>query len=275
MADEPNIDITEPTDRWLWVCDVAAEMTDRGLSTSGLEVDTLVAIPHEGTATFRPLTTVLTERATPELVYLQTKFAGLVSYGVTADLLGEILPVGRTIHATEIRRSVHRVAKRLDDRLEPEQAACVDEVASDRDGSAHSDPAMLVGIDGGYVRSAAPTSKRGGSFEVIAGKTVPVDGSGTSCFAYVQTYDTNPQQRIREQLRARGIRSDDRVVFLTDGGADVRDLPATAHSNIEQHLDWFHITMRITVLCQTARGLSSDDLLMAVLEDLDRVKWQL
>ena len=52
MADEPNIDITEPTDRWLWVCDVAAEMTDRGLSTSGLEVDTLVAIPHEGKAPY-------------------------------------------------------------------------------------------------------------------------------------------------------------------------------------------------------------------------------
>ena len=37
------------------------------------------------TATFSPLAAVLRERTTPELVYLQAKFAGLVSYGLSAD----------------------------------------------------------------------------------------------------------------------------------------------------------------------------------------------
>ena len=40
--------------------------------------------------TFSPLAATLRERTTPELSYLQTRFAGLVSYGLSADLLNEI-----------------------------------------------------------------------------------------------------------------------------------------------------------------------------------------
>ena len=38
--------------------------------------------------TVSPLAAVLGERITPELSYLQARFAGLVSYGLSADLLG-------------------------------------------------------------------------------------------------------------------------------------------------------------------------------------------
>jgi hypothetical protein len=44
-------------------------------------------------ATFSPLAAVLPTRVTPELQYLEAKFAGLVSYGLTAQLLGEVLPL--------------------------------------------------------------------------------------------------------------------------------------------------------------------------------------
>ena len=37
--------------------------------------------------TFSPLTEVLPERTTPELLYLEAKFAGLMSYGLSAKLL--------------------------------------------------------------------------------------------------------------------------------------------------------------------------------------------
>ena len=51
--------------------------------------------PRPGVRTFSPLAAVLRERITPELSYLQARFAGLVSYGLSADLLNEILPLGR------------------------------------------------------------------------------------------------------------------------------------------------------------------------------------
>jgi hypothetical protein len=55
------------------------------------------------TRTFCPLAAALPERATPELLYLESKFAGLISYGQSASLRGETLPLGRTLHASAVR----------------------------------------------------------------------------------------------------------------------------------------------------------------------------
>jgi hypothetical protein len=43
---------------------------------------------------FSPLAEVLPERTMPELAYLESKFAALISYGVTVSLLAEVLPLG-------------------------------------------------------------------------------------------------------------------------------------------------------------------------------------
>ncbi len=66
------------------------------------------------------------------------------------------------------------------------------------------------------------------------------------------------------------------VTFLTDGGEDVRDLPLYLNPQAEQYLDWFHITMRLTVMNQIAKGLRSRDnpeLVTEVTEGLKRLKW--
>jgi hypothetical protein len=69
----------------------------------------------QATRTFRPLAVLLPERTTPELRYLESKFAGLVSYGVSATLLAELLPLGRPLHPTAIRHHAWAVAQRLED----------------------------------------------------------------------------------------------------------------------------------------------------------------
>src|SRR5664280_264251 len=60
------------------------------------------------TRTFSPLAAALPDRSTPELVYLQAKFGGLISYRLSARLLCERLPLGRTLHATTVRRQVEQ-----------------------------------------------------------------------------------------------------------------------------------------------------------------------
>jgi hypothetical protein len=45
------------------------------------------------------------------------------------------------------------------------------------------------------------------------------------------------------------------VDFLSDGGEDVRQVQLYLNPEAEHLLDWFHITMRLTVLLQTAKGL--------------------
>jgi hypothetical protein len=47
-----------------------------------------------------PLAELLKERTSPELIYLETKFASLMSYGLTVDLLAEVLPLGNQISTT-------------------------------------------------------------------------------------------------------------------------------------------------------------------------------
>ena len=71
------------------------------------------------TNTFSPLAALLPERTTPELVYLEAKFAGLVSYGLSATLLAEVLPLGRALDASAVRHHAQAVAQRLEDELGP------------------------------------------------------------------------------------------------------------------------------------------------------------
>ena len=49
----------------------------------------------QGTKGVSPLAELLPERTSPELAYLETKFAALVSYGLSVQLLHELLPLGQ------------------------------------------------------------------------------------------------------------------------------------------------------------------------------------
>src|SRR5450759_2250504 len=62
----------------------------------------------------RPVAELLPERTTPELAYLQARFAAQAAYQVAATLLAEVLPLGRTLHAATVRRHTHAVAQRLE-----------------------------------------------------------------------------------------------------------------------------------------------------------------
>jgi hypothetical protein len=70
------------------------------------------------------------------------------------------------------------------------------------------------------------------------------------------------------------MQANQQVTFLTDGGEDIRDLPRYLNPQAEHLLDWFHITMRITVLTQLAKGLrSAPETSANIAQELQRVKW--
>jgi hypothetical protein len=238
------------------------------------------------TRTFQPLAQLLGERTTPELAYLQARFAGLVSYGITANLLGELLPLGRHLHPAVVRRQTHVVAARLEGELGEEQFSFIDGCPLDWEELPRPDLPLVVGLDGGYVHSSQQRSRRDGWFEVIAGKVMPADGK-PSYFGYVQTYDTKPKRRLFEVLKSQGMQANQQVTFLTDGGEDIRDLPCYLNPQAEHLLDWFHITMRITVMTNMAKSLrppppdpdleltteTSTRLINEVRADLEQLKW--
>jgi hypothetical protein len=219
------------------------------------------ACQSEGPKTFRPTAAWLSGRTSPELLYLEAKWASLIPFAKVADLLQEVLPVGETTNHETVREHLQAVAARMEGDLgeerKPREFAAIDAETE----QLLPDGPMTVGIDGGYVRAA----HKQGCFEVIAGRSVvafrrsqadPV--SPPKCFGFVQTYDEKPRRRLWELMKSQGMQENQQVVFMSDGGEDVRQVQEYLHPNSEHILDWFHITMRLTVLQQQTKALQAE-----------------
>jgi hypothetical protein len=223
--------------------------------------------------TFSPLAGLFIEHTAPELLYLESKWASLVSYGLTADLLKEVLPIGTTANASTIRNHLHKVARRCDASLGAEQVGFIEGCPADWKELPVPEGPIVVGLDGGYVRN---WDDRKNSFEVIVGKSVPEDRADRY-FGCVQTVDDRPRRRIFEVLRGQGLQMNQDLVFLTDGGDSLRALVSGFSPCTEHYLDWFHITMPLTVLGQYAKGLAHHNAedAAALQTRLERIKWRL
>ena len=242
--------------------------------------------PHE-TKSFSPLAQLLPERTTPEMLFLETKWSALMSYGVTSDLLQEVLPMDSPLHASTIREHVFRVAERMEKELGKEQWCFIEGCERDWNKLPPPNGPLTVGIDGGYVRG-----RNKEHFEVIAGKSLLAfrrdeeqdEELSGKCFAFVQTYDEKPKRRLFEVLRSQGMSMNQQVEFLSDGGEDVRNVQLYLNPEAEHLLDWFHLTMRLTVLLQTGKGVPEKiqdedgeerELRPQALKLLESVKWYL
>lgn len=223
--------------------------------------------------TFSPLTGLFTAHTAPELLYLETRWASLMSYGMTADLLKDVLPIGSTANVSTIRNHLHRVAERQEAELGDEQACFITGCPAEWKDLPVPEGPIVVGIDGGYVRN---WDDKQTSFEVIVGKSVPEDRNDRY-FGFVQTLDDKPRRRLFNILQDQGLQMNQDIVFLTDGGDDVRELASDMSPCAEHYLDWFHITMRVTVLGQYAKGLVHHNPAEAeaIQDRLERIKWRL
>ena len=61
-----------------------------------------------------------------------------------------------------------------------------------------------------------------------------------------------------EVMKSQGMQENQQVVFMSDGGEDVRQVQEYLHPNSEHVIDWFHITMRLTVLQQQTKALQAE-----------------
>jgi hypothetical protein len=222
--------------------------------------------------TFSPLTELFTEHTAPELLYLESRWASLISFGMTAALLKDVLPVADTTNPETVRQHLHRVADRHDADLGSEPASLV------KSGPAAGQAplpreAVIVGIDGGYLRNWHDKQKK---FEVIVGKSMAEDRDDRY-FGLVRSQDAAPKHRFREVLRRQGLPADQPVTVLTDGGDSVCALVGDLPAGSEHQLDWFHVAMRLTGLGQYAKGLAHHNPLeaTALQHRLERIKWRL
>jgi hypothetical protein len=103
------------------------------------------------------LAALLPEHTTPELLFLETKWASLMSYGMTTQLLEDVVPMGDPLNAFTIRSHVLDTAERLERELGEEQNCFIEGCQRDWNQLPAPDGPLTVGIDGGYVSELVPS----------------------------------------------------------------------------------------------------------------------
>jgi len=233
------------------------------------------------TSSFRPLSALLTESVAPELLYMEAKWSSLVSYGMSLDALQDFLPLDRTLDVKTVRYDTLKVAKRLEAELGDEHPCFIDGSPSDWVLLPQPDGAFTVGIDGGYVRNWLDKKH---NFEVIVGKSVRSFGEDEDAkspshkrLGFVQTLDTKPKRRLYEVLQSQGLQMNQEITFLSDGDDTLRKLQLEMSPMATHLLDWFHLTMRLTVLDQYGKGLVQCEAVLgeAIRNQIERLKWSL
>ena len=201
----------------------------------------------DGPATVSPLRALIPDYVAPERLYLEARWASLVPYAAAAGLLADVLPIMSGANATTLREHTLRVAERAETELGEERSCFIDGCPADWAKLPIPEGRIVVGLDGGYVRD---WEDRKTNFEVIVGQSVPEDRDARYV-GLVHSYDAKPKRRLFDVLKSQGLQANQDVTFLTDGGEEIRALAERVTPESEHVLDWFHITMRLTVLANT------------------------
>ena len=153
-----------------------------------------------------------------------------------------------------VRYDTLKVAKRIEAELGDEQPCFIEGSPGDWDLLPHPDGAFKGGIDRGYVRNGFAKKH---NFEVIVGKSPlscgeekDAQGPSSKRFGFVQTLDTKPKRRLYEVLHSQGLQMNQAMAFLSDGDDTLRALQLEMSPKATHILDWFHLTMKLTVLEQ-------------------------
>src|SRR6266699_861876 len=235
------------------------------------------------TASFRPLSALLTEPVAPELLYMEAKWSSLVSYGLSLDALQDFLPIDLNLDVKTVRYDTLKVAKRLEAELGEEQASFIEGEPNDWELLPVPEGSFTVGIDGGYLRHWVDKKHK---FEVIVGKSIRSFDEGEEedrtpslkRFGFVQTYDdAKPKRRLHEVLHAQGLQMNQEMTFLSDGDDTLRALQMEMSPKATHILDWFHRTMKLTVLGQFGKGLVQCEAVLGeqIRDQIERLKWSL
>jgi len=113
---------------------------------------------------------------------------------------------------------------------------------------------VVVGLDGGYVRSRHRQEER--HFEVVAGKIIHADGAQHR-FAFARNGQAIASKAFQQALAAAGVHADTPATVLCDGDAGLWRLQHEALPGATIVLDWWHAAVRFEHALQAARGLGA------------------
>lgn len=198
-------------------------------------------------ASFSPLVNAFPSQMTPELEYLQVKWAAHLPFATATQLLSEVLPVDECISASGVRRRARAVGAELD-----RQGAVMQTMAAAEPGRGSSRaPILSLAVDSAWLKHCDPPDRQGRHVNIIAGRAML--GSGTSrLYAYVNNQVPSAAMRLDRFLKENGVRPDERVTILSDGAGEFQKAVEGSVHSLCRILDWFHIAMKFRAIEQSA-----------------------
>src|SRR5471032_127222 len=203
-------------------------------------------------------------RVSPELEYLQVKWAVHLPYAVATTLLKEILPVDQTISTSGLRNRVWTVGQELDDHAESA-------IRGERDYPPADSNVKIaaLAVDSAWLRHRPSRkeqdeaklwqyypSKRppptGRHVNIIAGRAVRDDGS-CKVYGYVNREVTSAATRLDHFLSEQGVANDREITIVSDGAGEFEKAVDGSKRPLKQILDWFHIAMKFRAIEQSAQ----------------------
>ena len=173
---------------------------------------------------------------------------------MSLDALQDFLPLDRTLDVKTVRYDTLKVAKRIEAELGEERSGFIEGDPRDWERLPTPEGVFTVGIDGGYVRHWVDKKHH---FAVIVGKSIlnfPEDEEDRTPslkrFGFVQTLDTQPKRRLYEVLHAQDFQMNQELTSLSEGDDTLRELQREMSPKATHILDWFHLSMKLTVLAR-------------------------
>jgi hypothetical protein len=235
---------------------------------------------------FSPLAVALSRRLSPELEYLQVKWAAHLPYAVATALLKETLPVDQAISISGLRNCVWAVGQELDDATERA-------IRGERDYPPANSKVKIVAlaVDSAWLRYRPSRqehdeakvaqyfpSKRlpstGRHVNIIAGRAVRGDGS-CKVYGYVNQEVTSAVTRLDHFLSEQGTAREQKITIVSDGAGEFEKAVDGSQRPLTRILDWFHIAMKFRAIEQSAqkfRDLSAPNG-RSVQDEIASAKW--
>ena len=226
---------------------------------------------------FSPLAQALTHRSHPELLYLTTRWASILSYGASSTLLDEILPIGAAMSCSSVRNAVRRIGQHMDKSATPEDAALdCDRAKLARAHRVEADHQLAIELDAGYIRSTDRTETGSRWFSATVARLVGTQGAGV-CHAFIGKQIGFAAARLDRFLHREGIEDTSALAVISDGGEDVLGAGYYHYRASQQLLDWFHIAMRFQHVWQALGPIdrATPGGLYTFRTLVERAKWKL
>ena len=219
-----------------------------------------------------PLCKALPKRVTPELEYLQVKWAAHLPFRQAAALLKEVLPLDKGISFSGTRDRAHAVGKALDAEIERNIAQPPQALASE--SPQHADNVSCVSVDSAWLRCCEKSETQARHVNIVAGRAT-VDKRAPRVYAHVHKEVSSAAARLDHFLSRNGVTPDKPVSIISDDAGEFRKAVEGSQLARDKILDWFHIAMKFKAAENAVFGCKQIEPLEreAVKAEIRSAKW--